>query len=166
MITSALFYHFMHFLHITIEIRNVCVFLAPLFSSLTVIVTYFLTKELKVSDFISDNVSRFWYKFFGSFNLVMNLFWLLVGCWCWFDCRFYDCNCAWQVTFILFMLVYLWCGIIETQQNLGKVLLLCRYLQYIFTCWYWNSVFSIVIRIVPHMPAFQDGFSTYVHLFF
>ena len=49
MITSALFYHAMHLLHITIEIRNVCVFLAPFFSSLTVIVTYFLTKELKVS---------------------------------------------------------------------------------------------------------------------
>lgn len=49
MLTSALFYHFMHFLHITIEIRNICVFLAPLFSSLTVIVTYFLTKEIKDS---------------------------------------------------------------------------------------------------------------------
>ncbi|CAF4348509.1 unnamed protein product, partial [Rotaria magnacalcarata] len=33
--------------HITIDIRNVCVFLAPLFSSFTVIVTYLLTKELR-----------------------------------------------------------------------------------------------------------------------
>lgn len=48
MVTSAFFYHVMHFLNITIDIRNVCVFLAPLFSSLTTMVTYHLTKELKV----------------------------------------------------------------------------------------------------------------------
>uniref|UniRef100_UPI00358EE261 dolichyl-diphosphooligosaccharide--protein glycosyltransferase subunit STT3A isoform X1 n=1 Tax=Myxine glutinosa TaxID=7769 RepID=UPI00358EE261 len=47
MVTSALLYHILHFLHVTIEIRNVCVFLAPLFSSLTTILTYHLTKELK-----------------------------------------------------------------------------------------------------------------------
>lgn len=48
MITSALLYHVLHFFHITIDIRNVCVFLAPLFSSFTAIVTYHFTKELKV----------------------------------------------------------------------------------------------------------------------
>ena len=47
MVTSAFLYHVMHFLNITIDIRNVCVFLAPLFSSLTTLVTYHLTKELK-----------------------------------------------------------------------------------------------------------------------
>ncbi|KAG2470023.1 STT3A glycosyltransferase, partial [Polypterus senegalus] len=47
MITSAALYHILHFFHITIDIRNVCVFLAPLFSSFTAIVTYHLTKELK-----------------------------------------------------------------------------------------------------------------------
>lgn len=47
MITSAFLYHVMHFLNITIDIRNVCVFLAPLFSSLTTLVTYNLTRELK-----------------------------------------------------------------------------------------------------------------------
>ncbi|KAL4667232.1 hypothetical protein H8959_005921 [Pygathrix nigripes] len=47
MSTSAAIYHVLHFLHITIDIRNVCVFLAPLFSSFTTIVTYHLTKELK-----------------------------------------------------------------------------------------------------------------------
>jgi dolichyl-diphosphooligosaccharide--protein glycosyltransferase len=46
MLTSAVFYHILHFLHVTIEIRNICVFLAPFFSSLTTIVTYLLTKEL------------------------------------------------------------------------------------------------------------------------
>ncbi|ESO07295.1 hypothetical protein HELRODRAFT_98643 [Helobdella robusta] len=47
MLTSALLHNILNFLHITIHIRDVCVFLAPLFSSLTVIVTYHLTKELK-----------------------------------------------------------------------------------------------------------------------
>ncbi|XP_050684632.1 dolichyl-diphosphooligosaccharide--protein glycosyltransferase subunit STT3A [Leptidea sinapis] len=47
MVTSATLYHLMQFLNITIDIRNVCVFLAPFFSSLTTIVTYLLTKELK-----------------------------------------------------------------------------------------------------------------------
>ena len=47
--TSALLYHVMHLVNITIDIRNVCVFLAPLFSSLTTLVTYHLTKELKDS---------------------------------------------------------------------------------------------------------------------
>lgn len=49
MVTSAILYHVMNFFHITIDIRNVCVFLAPLFSSLTTLVTYHLTRELKVS---------------------------------------------------------------------------------------------------------------------
>ena len=48
MVTSAILYHAAWLLNITIEIRNVCVFLAPLFSSFTVLVTYQLTKELKV----------------------------------------------------------------------------------------------------------------------
>ncbi|XP_068737414.1 dolichyl-diphosphooligosaccharide--protein glycosyltransferase subunit STT3A [Montipora capricornis] len=47
MVTSAVLYHILNFFHITIDIRNVCVFLAPLFSSLTTLVTYHLTKELK-----------------------------------------------------------------------------------------------------------------------
>jgi dolichyl-diphosphooligosaccharide--protein glycosyltransferase len=47
MMTSAIIYHILHAINVTIEIRNVCVFLAPLFSSLTVLVTYQLTKELK-----------------------------------------------------------------------------------------------------------------------
>jgi dolichyl-diphosphooligosaccharide--protein glycosyltransferase len=46
MITSATFYHVLQYINIPIDIRNVCVFLAPLFSSFTTIVTYLLTKEL------------------------------------------------------------------------------------------------------------------------
>ncbi|XP_015587613.1 dolichyl-diphosphooligosaccharide--protein glycosyltransferase subunit STT3A [Cephus cinctus] len=49
MITSAALYHLAWLLNITIDIRNVCVFLAPLFSSFTTIVTYLLTKELRDS---------------------------------------------------------------------------------------------------------------------
>lgn len=47
MLTSSLLHYVMNFLNVTIHIRDVCVFLAPLFSSLTVVVTYHLTKELK-----------------------------------------------------------------------------------------------------------------------
>jgi dolichyl-diphosphooligosaccharide---protein glycosyltransferase len=47
MVTSAFFYHLLNFANITIDIRNICVFLAPLFSSFTVIVTYLLTSELR-----------------------------------------------------------------------------------------------------------------------
>lgn len=46
MVTSAIFYHVLHFFNLTMDIRNICVFLAPVFSSFTVIVTYLLTKEL------------------------------------------------------------------------------------------------------------------------
>ena len=55
MVTSAAIYHILHAINFTIEIRNVCVFLAPLFSSLTTLVTYHLTKELKV-------IKRVWLK--------------------------------------------------------------------------------------------------------
>lgn len=47
MVTSAVLYHLSRLVNITIDIRNICVFLAPLFSSFTTIVTYLLTKELK-----------------------------------------------------------------------------------------------------------------------
>lgn len=49
MVTSAFIYHILHLVNVTIDIRNVCVFLAPLFSSLTTLVTYNLTRELKDS---------------------------------------------------------------------------------------------------------------------
>jgi len=49
MVTSATFYNVLHYFNITIDIRNVCVFLAPFFSSLTTVITYILTRELKDS---------------------------------------------------------------------------------------------------------------------
>ncbi|KAJ1964137.1 oligosaccharyl transferase stt3 subunit [Dipsacomyces acuminosporus] len=47
MVTSATIYNALHFLNIPVDIRNVCVFLAPVFSALTAIATYHLTKEVK-----------------------------------------------------------------------------------------------------------------------
>lgn len=46
MITSGAIHYLLSALHITVHIRDVCVFLAPTFSGLTAIATYFLTKEL------------------------------------------------------------------------------------------------------------------------
>ncbi|EUB64369.1 Dolichyl-diphosphooligosaccharide--protein glycosyltransferase subunit STT3A [Echinococcus granulosus] len=45
MMTATLFYRLFHLVHLTIDIRNVCVFLAPAFSCFTVFVTFLLTKE-------------------------------------------------------------------------------------------------------------------------
>lgn len=47
MLTSAIIYHGMNFFHLTIDVRNVCVFLAPVFSSFTTICTFFFTRELR-----------------------------------------------------------------------------------------------------------------------
>lgn len=47
MITAGAMYHVANWLHFTVDIRNVCVFLAPLFSGMTAISTYLLTSELK-----------------------------------------------------------------------------------------------------------------------
>jgi len=46
MVTASFFYHLLNSLNITIDVREVCVFLAPAFSSLTAIITYLLTSEL------------------------------------------------------------------------------------------------------------------------
>merc|ERR1719431_1584925 len=46
MVTSGSIHYILSLLHIPVHIRDVCVFLAPLFSGLTAISTYFLTKEL------------------------------------------------------------------------------------------------------------------------
>ncbi|MCP9262928.1 Dolichyl-diphosphooligosaccharide--protein glycosyltransferase subunit STT3 [Dirofilaria immitis] len=47
MITSALIHRMLHVIHFTLHVREICVFLAPLFSSFTVLITYMLTRELK-----------------------------------------------------------------------------------------------------------------------
>lgn len=46
MLTSGLIHHVLNLLSIPIHIRDICVFLAPIFSGLTAFATYLLTKEL------------------------------------------------------------------------------------------------------------------------
>uniref|UniRef100_A0A915Q001 dolichyl-diphosphooligosaccharide--protein glycotransferase n=1 Tax=Setaria digitata TaxID=48799 RepID=A0A915Q001_9BILA len=46
MVTSGAIHYILSVLNISVHIRDVCVFLAPTFSGLTAIATYFLTKEL------------------------------------------------------------------------------------------------------------------------
>lgn len=46
MVTASIIYHFLNSINVSIDVREVCVFLAPFFSSLTAIVTYLLTSEL------------------------------------------------------------------------------------------------------------------------
>jgi dolichyl-diphosphooligosaccharide--protein glycosyltransferase len=46
MITSGSIHYVLSLLNIPVHIRDICVFLAPVFSGLTAIATYFLTKEL------------------------------------------------------------------------------------------------------------------------
>uniref|UniRef100_A0A061QHW1 dolichyl-diphosphooligosaccharide--protein glycotransferase n=1 Tax=Cupiennius salei TaxID=6928 RepID=A0A061QHW1_CUPSA len=46
MITSGMIHYVLNLLNITVHIRDVCVFLAPVISGLTALSTYFLTKEL------------------------------------------------------------------------------------------------------------------------
>lgn len=46
MVTAGLIHYMLNFLHITVHIRDVCVFLAPVFSGLTAISTFLLTREL------------------------------------------------------------------------------------------------------------------------
>lgn len=46
MLTAASFYWFLHWLHITINIRNMCVFLAPIFSANAALSSYLLTTEV------------------------------------------------------------------------------------------------------------------------
>ncbi|CAH8468167.1 unnamed protein product [Schistosoma turkestanicum] len=47
MLTSSFIYSLLHAINVTMDIRNICVFLAPLFSSFTTIVTFLLTSEIQ-----------------------------------------------------------------------------------------------------------------------
>ena len=46
MVTSYSIYWFLHKISIPVDIRNVCVFLAPVFAAFTSIAAYFLAKEV------------------------------------------------------------------------------------------------------------------------
>ncbi|KAI5789119.1 Oligosaccharyl transferase STT3 subunit-domain-containing protein [Geopyxis carbonaria] len=47
MVTSGAIYHILRFLTFPVDIRNICVLLAPAFSGLTAMATYLFTKEMK-----------------------------------------------------------------------------------------------------------------------
>ncbi|KAH8849169.1 Dolichyl-diphosphooligosaccharide--protein glycosyltransferase subunit STT3A [Schistosoma japonicum] len=47
MMTSSFIYSLLHAINVTMDIRNICVFLAPLFSSFTTLVTFLLTSEIQ-----------------------------------------------------------------------------------------------------------------------
>ncbi|KAI5290177.1 oligosaccharyl transferase stt3 subunit [Ascosphaera acerosa] len=49
MVTSGVIYKLLHLLNIPVDIRNVCVFLAPAFSGLTAVAMYLLTSEMTPS---------------------------------------------------------------------------------------------------------------------
>ncbi|KAK8164433.1 oligosaccharyl transferase stt3 subunit [Phyllosticta citrichinensis] len=49
MVTSGVIYHILRFLTIPVDIRNICVLLAPAFSGLTAFSTYLLTSEMSES---------------------------------------------------------------------------------------------------------------------
>lgn len=49
MVTSGVIYKILHFLSIPVDIRNVCVLLAPAFSGLTALAMYLLTSEMSAS---------------------------------------------------------------------------------------------------------------------
>lgn len=46
MVTSGTIHWILHMLHIPVHIRDICVFLAPIFSGMTAIAVYFFTKEI------------------------------------------------------------------------------------------------------------------------
>jgi dolichyl-diphosphooligosaccharide--protein glycosyltransferase len=46
MSTAAIIYWTLHALYLPVDIRNVCVFLAPVFAALTALATYAMTKEV------------------------------------------------------------------------------------------------------------------------
>jgi dolichyl-diphosphooligosaccharide---protein glycosyltransferase len=46
MVTSAVIHNFLQFINLPVDIRNVCVLLAPGFSALTALATYLFTREM------------------------------------------------------------------------------------------------------------------------
>ncbi|RWS26946.1 dolichyl-diphosphooligosaccharide--protein glycosyltransferase subunit STT3B-like protein [Leptotrombidium deliense] len=58
MLTSGLIHYVLSLLNIPIHIRDICVFLAPIFSGLTSLATYFLTKELWNESAVPGYISR------------------------------------------------------------------------------------------------------------
>lgn len=88
MLTSAALYRIMWMLNITIDIRNVCVFLAPFFSSLTTLVTYALTKEIHVSIRIAK------LRLSSNSTCLIYVYLSIIEHWRWSGCCSIDLHCA------------------------------------------------------------------------
>jgi len=50
MLTAGAIYWVLHALHFIVQIRNVCVLLAPFFAANTAVITYFFTREIHDSN--------------------------------------------------------------------------------------------------------------------
>ena len=75
MVTAALQYYVFNALRLTIDVRNICVFLAPLFSSFTTIMTYLLTAEVMVPFhliYLSDLFPSIYWHNPGRYRFIIN----------------------------------------------------------------------------------------------
>lgn len=52
MATSYFFHKILNFFHFTIQVRNMCVFIAPIFAAATAIASYLLTYEVFIISFL------------------------------------------------------------------------------------------------------------------
>lgn len=85
MATAAIVFWVLNALNITVNIRNVCVLLAPWFASNTAIVTYFFAKEVKNSStglvaaaFIAIVPGTFSFSFFSLHYFLFSFFFFIV----------------------------------------------------------------------------------------
>ena len=88
MVTAAVVYWVSHFFNITLQIRNICVLLAPWFASNTAIVTYLLTKE--VHDSSAGLIAAGFIAIVPGIFLHFTFYWTALN---------YDSNCLMQVIF-------------------------------------------------------------------
>ncbi|KOB88569.1 hypothetical protein PFDG_02901 [Plasmodium falciparum Dd2] len=95
MITSFLFYKICHFFGILVSMRNICIYIGPIFSFFTCIISYFLTREiynfsgaaLLSALFVSISPSHISRTVAGSYdNESISIFLLLLCIYNWIRC--------------------------------------------------------------------------------
>ncbi|CRH00034.1 oligosaccharyl transferase STT3 subunit, putative [Plasmodium relictum] len=95
MITSFLIYKIFHFLGFLVDVRNICIYIGPIFSFFTCIISYLLTKEiyhfsgasLLSSLFVSISPSHISRTVAGSYdNESISIFLLLLCIYNWIKC--------------------------------------------------------------------------------
>ena len=85
MVTSAIIHKVMKMINVPVDIRNVCVLLAPGFSALTALATYLFTREMS-----DDGAGLLAAAFIGIAPGITHL-------WVGFDHRLYFPICCWIV---------------------------------------------------------------------